>query len=94
MIEPEKAISSAGQNSRTIRLPMWRIGITGGVVGLLCCIGPTVLGLLVWLSPRRRNQCSIAGVRRWRWRLLDDLAIGVVAYGVLYAVTTWLGTLA
>lgn len=25
------------------RLPVWRIGITGGVVGILCCVGPTVL---------------------------------------------------
>jgi len=24
---------------------VWRIGITGGVVGLLCCVGPTILAV-------------------------------------------------
>ena len=27
-------------------LPVWRIGLTGGLVGILCCVGPTVLALL------------------------------------------------
>lgn len=114
--------------TRADRLPMWRIGLTGGVVGILCCVGPTmlallgivsagtafawatnlydnyawwfrlgglaVLALLVWLALRRRDQCSLAGVRRWRWRLLGVLAVSVATYLVLYAVTTWLGTLA
>jgi hypothetical protein len=43
---------------------------------------------------RRRNQCSIAGLRRWRWRLLGVVAVAVGTYAALYAVTTWLGTLA
>ncbi len=110
------------------QLPMWRIGITGGLVGILCCVGPTVLAvlgvitagtafvwatdlydnyawwfrlgglavlaLLVWWSLRRRNQCSIAGVRRWRWRLAGVLTITVVTYAALYGLTTWLGTFA
>lgn len=113
---------------RTDRAPMWRIGLTGGVVGILCCVGPTVLALLgivsagtafawatdlygnyawwfrlgglavivllVWLALRRRDQCSIAGVRRWQWRLLGVLTVAVGTYVALYAVTTWLGTLA
>lgn len=113
---------------RADRLPMWRIGLTGGVVGILCCVGPTllalfgivsagtaftwatslygnyawwfrlgglaVIALLVWLALRRRDQCSIVGMRRWRWPLLGVLAVAVATYGVLYAVTTWLGTLA
>ncbi len=45
-------------------LAVWRIGITGGLTAILCCVGPTVLG------------------------------IAVGTYVVLYAVTTWLGTLA
>lgn len=110
------------------RLPMWRIGVTGGLVGILCCVGPTalallglvsagtafawatnlydhyawwfrlgglaVLVLLVWWNLRRRNQCNLAGVRRWRWRLAGVLAVAVGTYTVLYALTTWLGTLA
>ncbi len=93
-----------GRRGRADRLPVWRMGLTGGLVGMLCGVGPTVLALLgivsagtafvwatnlydnyawrfrlggltallllVWLSLRRRNQCSAVGVRRWRWRLL------------------------
>lgn len=110
------------------RLPMWRMGITGGLVGILCCVGPTalallglvsagtafawatdlydsyawwfrlggliVLALLVWWNLRRRDQCNIAGVRRWRWRLAGVLAIAVLTYAALYGLTTWLGTFA
>lgn len=117
-----------GHRGRTERLPVWRIGLTGGVVGILCCVGPTVLALLgivsagtafvwatglyddyawwfrlgglavlallVWLSLRRRDQCSLAGMRRWRWRLLGVLGIAVATYLGLYALTTWLGTFA
>ncbi|MGD9620730.1 MAG: hypothetical protein AB7G47_10595 [Mycolicibacterium sp.] len=106
-------------------LPMWRIGIAGGTVGILCCVGPTllaivgiisagtafawandlydnyawwfrltglaVLGILAWVALRRRNQCSIGGVRRVRWRLLGMLAIAAATYAALYALTTWLG---
>lgn len=106
------------------RLPMWRIGITSGLVGILCCVGPTVLAalgiisgatalawannlygnyawsfrlgglgalaLLVWAALRRRNQCSLAGIRQIRWRLVTVLAIAAGTYTVLYAVTTWL----
>lgn len=116
------------RRDRTDRLPVWRMGVAGGLVGILCCVGPTVLALLgivtagtafawatnlydnyawwfrfgglavlallVWLSLRRRNQCSLAGVRRWRWRLLGVLGVAVGTYIALYALTTWLGTLA
>jgi hypothetical protein len=45
-------------------------------------------------SLRRRKQCSIAGARRvWR-RLAATLVIAVATYVLLYAVTTWVGTLA
>jgi hypothetical protein len=33
-------------NAGSDRLPVWRIGITSGVVGLLCCVCPTILALL------------------------------------------------
>lgn len=113
---------------RAGRLPIWRIGLTGGLVGMLCCVGPTVLALtgvisaatafawanslydnydwwfrfgglgvlalLVFVALRRRDQCSLEAVRRLRWRLLMVLVIAAATYGVLYAVTTWLGTYA
>lgn len=109
-------------------LAVWRIGFAGGLTGILCCVGPTLLALLgvvsagtafVWatdlyagyawwfrlaglvvlaalvvVSLRRRNQCSIAGVRSLRRRLVEVLAIAISTYVGLYAVTTWLGTLA
>ena len=109
-------------------LPMWRIGITSGVAGLMCCVGPTVLAIfgilsgatalawandlydhyawwfrlgglavlagLVWLALRRRNQCSLGGLRRWRWQLIGTLGVAVGTYVALYALTTWLGTFA
>lgn len=115
-----------GTAERTRRVPVWRIGITGGLVGILCCVGPTVLALigvvgagtafawattlydqgawwfrlgglvvlegLVWWALRRRDQCSLAGVRRLRWRLVAVAGIAVATYAVLYAVTTWLGS--
>lgn len=112
----------------TDRLPAWRIGVAGGLVGILCCVGPTVLAMfgivsagtafvwannlydnyawwfrlgglvvlvaLTWVALRRRNQCSVAGVRRLRWRLLGVFTIAAGTYLALYALTTWLGTFA
>lgn len=109
------------------RLPTWRAGIVGGLVGMLCCVGPTVLALLgvvgggaayawsihlyygyawwfrlaglavvavlVWVALRRRGECSVAGVRRWRGRLVGVLGIAVGTYVALYALTTWLGSI-
>jgi hypothetical protein len=128
MSEPSPATDTTGprRRSKTDRLPVWRMGLTGGLVGILCCVGPTVLALvglvsagtafatnlydnyawwfrlgglavlagLVWWSLRRRDQCSAAGVRRWRWRLLAVLADAVGTYVALYALTTWLGAFA
>jgi hypothetical protein len=117
-----------GRRGRADRLPIWRMGLTGGVLGMLCCVGPTVLALLgvisagiaytwattlydndawwfrlgglavlvvmVWVSLRRRNHCSVVGVRRWRWQLVGVVGIAVAAYVALYALTTWLGSVA
>jgi hypothetical protein len=102
--------------------------LTGGLVGMFCCVGPTVLALLgivsagtafvwatdlydgyawwfrlaglavlaglVWWSLRRRQMCSLAGMRQVRWRLAAVLGVAVATYVALYAVTTWLGTFA
>lgn len=107
---------------------VWGAGLSGGFVGLLCCVGPTmlallgvisagtaftwstdlyntyawpfriaglaVLGGLVWWSLHRRRACNLAGIRRWRVRLLAVLGVGVATYAALYGLTTWLGTFA
>ncbi len=119
---------SAGRRQRDRPLPVWRIGMAGGLVGILCCVGPTVLALLgvvsagtafVWATDlydgyrwwfrlaglavvvvlvcvalRRRNQCSLAGARTARRRLVAVIVIAAATYLFLYGVTTWLGTLA
>lgn len=118
-------MTTARPSDRSDRLPAWRIGAVGGLVGILCCVGPMVLALigivsastafvwatdlydnyawwfrlagvgvlvlLTWRSLRRRHQCSVAGVRRLRWRLLGVAGIAVAMYVTLYALTTWLG---
>ncbi|HEY4007615.1 MAG TPA: hypothetical protein VGM60_20870 [Pseudonocardia sp.] len=117
--------SGSGQDTG---LPAIRIGLVGGTVGMLCCVGPTVLalagvlgagtayawaeelyggyawwfrlgglavtvGLVVW-ALRRRQSCSLGGVRAgWR-RLLLLVVVAVVTYLVLYAVTTLAGPFA
>ncbi|MGP3919816.1 hypothetical protein [Nonomuraea sp. 10N515B] len=56
--------------------------------------GLAVLVVLVWRSLRRRQACSIAGMKRLRGRLLAVFGVAVATYAVLWGVTTWLGTLA
>lgn len=109
-------------------LPVTRIGVMAGLTGILCCVGPTVLGLFgvvsagtafVWATDlydgyawwfrgagllvlvglvtwalRRRDRCNLAGVRAVWPRLLATLGVAVLTYVALYALTTWLGTLA
>jgi hypothetical protein len=43
-----------GRRGRTDRLPVWRIGLTGRVAGILCCVGPTVLVLAAARCTRYR----------------------------------------
>lgn len=55
--------------------------------------GLLVAGVLVWVALRRRDACHVDGVKR-SWRsLVVILIVGVVTYGAMYALTTWLGTL-
>ncbi|WP_426975420.1 hypothetical protein ACQCSU_11670 [Pseudarthrobacter sp. O4] len=72
----------------------WATALYGNYAWWFRLGGLAVIVLLVWLALRRRDQCSIAGVRRWQWRLLGVLTVAVGTYAALYAVTTWLGTLA
>jgi hypothetical protein len=45
---------------------VWRIGITGGVVGILCCVGPTILALF--------GIVSAATAFAWANNLYDNYA--------------------
>ena len=109
-------------------IPYVEIGLTSGIVGMLCCVGPTVLaltgiltasaavdlandlygsyawyfrgaglvvaiGLAAW-ALRRRRACTIRGAMSARRKLGLMLGVAVATYALLYAVTTWLGTLA
>lgn len=103
-------------------LPAIRIGILGGLTGILCCVGPTVLAIfgivsaatafswatnlydnyawwfriggmllmagVIALALRRRNQCSLAGARNARKKILIALGVAVATYAALYALTT------
>ena len=59
-------MTTAPPGDRTDRLPAWRVGATGGLVGILCCVRPTVLALLGIVS------AGTAFV--WATELYDDYA--------------------
>lgn len=65
------------------RLPVWRIGVAGGLTGILCCVGPTVLALFGLVS------AGTAFV--WANDLYDGYAWWFRAAGllVLAAPVTW-----
>lgn len=72
---------------------VWATDLYDGYAWWFRLAGLVVLVGLVYWSLRRRNQCSLAGVRSVRKRLLGVLGVAVGTYALLYAVTTWLGTL-
>jgi hypothetical protein len=73
---------------------VWATDLYDGYAWWFRLASLAVLAALVYRSLRRREQCSLAGVRSVRKRLLAVLGVAVGTYTVLYAVTTWLGTLA
>ncbi len=72
----------------------WSNDLYGGYAWWFRLGGLVLLALLVLVALRRRNQCSLGGVRRNWPRLALALGVAVATYLVLYAVTTWLGTFA
>lgn len=70
---------------RTDRLSTWRIGFAGGVVGIMCCVGPTVLALLgivsagtafVWATDLYDNYA-------WWFRLAGLAVLAVLVWVAL-----------
>lgn len=54
--------------------------------------GLLVGGAALALYLRRRDQCDLRGART-QWRTVAmAAAVGVVTYGTLYGLTTWLGS--
>lgn len=49
---------------------------------------------LLWWALRRRDACNLAALRRSRRSFILVAVAGIVTYIALYALTTWLGTLA
>lgn len=75
----------AEQVSRPAGLPIWRIGISSGLVGILCCVGPTVLALFgivsagtafVWANDLYDNFA-------WWFRLGGLLVLGILVWAAL-----------
>lgn len=73
---------------------VWATDLYDGYAWWFRIAGLLVLTALVYSALRRRHQCSLTGVRTARTRLLAILGVALGTYAVLYAITTWLGTLA
>lgn len=73
---------------------VWATDLYHGYSWLFRLAGLLVLAGLVGWALRRRNQCTLGGVRRTWPRMVLALAVAVATYLVLYAATTWLGTYA
>lgn len=72
----------------------WATELYNGYAWLFRLGGLAMLAGLVWWSLRRRRACSLAGMRRWRPRLLAAVGVAIATYAALYGLTTWLGTFA
>lgn len=72
----------------------WATDLYDGYAWWFRLAGLVVLAGLVYWSLRRRDQCSLGGVRRLRKHLLAVVGIAIGTYAALYALTTWLGALA
>jgi hypothetical protein len=71
------------------------MGLTSGVVGILCCAGPTVLALLGVVSAGTAFAWATTLYDNYAWWFrLGVLAVAVGTYLGLYGLTTWLGTFA
>ncbi|MBS4728233.1 hypothetical protein MSM1_07665 [Mycobacterium sp. SM1] len=68
----------------TGRLAVWRIGIIGGLVGMLCCVGPAVLALAGIISAGTAFAWAndLYGNYAW-WFRLGGLAV--------LALLVWIG---
>jgi peptidoglycan/LPS O-acetylase OafA/YrhL len=72
----------------------WATDLYDGYAWFFRLGGLLLLVLLLMWSLRRRNQCSLGGAKKNWKRLLIAFGAALATYGILYGVTTWLGTFA
>ncbi|MGH3759362.1 hypothetical protein [Actinophytocola sp.] len=86
MTQPDQSHQSYEQGhergrpgTATGRLPVWRMGLASGLVGILCCVGPTVLALLGIVSAGTAFSwaTNLYGDFAW-WFRLGGLAVLVL----------------
>ncbi|ASU84251.1 hypothetical protein CDO52_16910 [Nocardiopsis gilva YIM 90087] len=67
------------------KLPLGRIGIAGGLVGILCCVGPTALALLGVVSAGTAYVWAndLYDGYAWWFRLAGLAVIGVLVWSSL-----------
>lgn len=56
--------------------------------------GIAFAGAAIWMQRRRIRACAVDARSSLQRNALTIVATGVVTYGALYGLTTWLGTLA
>lgn len=76
---------SRGQKQGTDRLPVWRVGLAGGLVGIMCCVGPTVLALLGVISAASAFTLAtdLYDGYAWLFRLAGLGTLGALLWVVL-----------
>lgn len=70
--------AGSADTGRLVGLPWWRVGIAGGLVGILCCVGPSVLALFGVIS----GETALA----WGTDLYDGYAWWFRGAGLLVLV--------
>jgi nitrate reductase gamma subunit len=74
--EPTDADAAGTAEAPRTRLPAGRIGLLGGLVGILCCVGPTVLALVGVVSAATAVAWANELYGQWAWAFrLAGLAV-------------------
>ena len=75
--------ATSGSAQQSGKIPSLKIGLMGGLVGMLCCVGPTVLAIVGVVSATTAHAWAndLYGNYAWLFRLGGLLVMaGLVAY--------------
>jgi hypothetical protein len=72
----------------------WAYDLYGGYTWWFRLAGLIVAAVLIGWALRRRNACTLGGVRAARSKIVVALAVAVLTYAAIYGLTTWAGTFA